>query len=126
MRKKRFLRRLMMSVLSMGICLIMTSCNNDDEKTCYCEANIISTVNDISGTMHYNSLSGRWFIMTAEPRTIDSVTNYYPKGLSKEFQVEGMKVTFSGDLYHYQNDPSLVPSSYEEYCIDLLDISGDK
>lgn len=116
----------MMPVLSMGICLIMTSCNNDDEKTCYCEANIISTVNDISGTMHYNSFSDRWYIMTVEPRTIDSVTNYYPKGLSKEFQVEGMKVTFSGDLYHYQNDPSLVPSSYEEYCIDLLDISGDK
>ena len=124
--EKSFYRALLMGVILTGICLAMASCSSDDEKTCYCEDNIISTVNDLTGTMHYNSLSGRWFIMTAEPRTIDSVTNYYPKGLSKEFQVEGMKVTFSGDLYHYQNDPSLVPSSYEEYCIDLLDISGDK
>ena len=126
MRKKRFWRRLMMPVLLMGICLVMTSCSSDDEKSCYCEDSIISTVSDLTGTMHYNSLSGRWFIMTAEPRTIDSVTNYYPKGLSKEFQVEGMKVTFSGDLYHYQNDPSLVPSSYEEYCIDLLKIGENR
>ena len=116
----------MMPVLLMGICLVMTSCSGDDEKSCYCEDSIISTVSDLTGTMHYNSLSGRWFIMTAEPRTIDSVTNYYPKRLTKEFQVDGMRVTFSGNLYHYQNDPSLVPSSYEEYCIDLLDISGDK
>lgn len=99
-----------------------SSCDNED-KGCYCESNVISTVDNLMGTIHYNSINNRWFIMKVEPHTYDSVTNYYPQKLDKDYQIEGLRVKFSGDLYIFnEDDPDIVPAGYEEYCIDLLNI----
>ena len=63
--------------------------------------NFIESVEEQSGTIYYDEQLHMWYIYQVGGNTgiIDSVIKYFPINLSKDFQEEGLTVSFSGKLY---------------------------
>ena len=115
--------------------LLPTGCSSDDDPKepivpCFCEGNIIKTVNDRLGVMKYNKQLDRWYILDHFHQLISYYTEYYcPIDLDKKYRKEGLEVNFSGDLYDIKIDGEVTTIEESEsvrlnrYCIDLLKIS---
>lgn len=94
------------------IVLIMSfscmACNSDDD--------VIRTVTNIEGTVWYDSDSRLWFIQV--PTSMDSADFYYVEKFDENYQEQGLRVLFSGDLYPFKTN-HLSPVGYAEYLIDI-------
>lgn len=94
------------------IVLIMSfscmACNSDDD--------VIRTVTNIEGTVWYDSDSRLWFIQV--PTSMDSADLYYVEKFDENYQEQGLRVLFSGDLYPFKTN-HLRPDGYAEYLIDF-------
>ena len=62
----------------------------------------VAYVGNVTGTVFYIESLGCWYINVYVAGTIDSVITYFPIALDEEFQVEGMKVDFSGTTYELE------------------------
>lgn len=74
------------------------------------------TITDMPGMVGYDWDNERWMISYVVNHT--RVTDYYPKELSEEFQVPGLNVTISGNVYE---DVS-ISRKHKEYKIELTKI----
>ena len=117
---------------------LLTACSSDDEPKeatvpCFCEGNIIKTVNYLTGVMKYNKQLDRWYIYDHFHQLISYDTEYYcPVDLDKKYKKEGLAVRFSGDLYELRIDGEITTVEESEYlslsryCIDLISIEEYK
>lgn len=123
------------TILKLGLFLLAvllpTGCSSDKEPIvpCFCESNIINTVNDRLGVMKYNKQLDRWYILCRYHQLKEYYIEYYcPNNLEKQFRKEGLEVLFSGDLYEIKIEgqiTTIVVREHEElnrYCIDLINI----
>lgn len=79
--------------------IVLTSINKKADTEEY--GDFIGSVEEQSGTIYYDEQLHMWYIYQVGGNTgiIDSVIKYFPINLSKDFQEEGLTVSFSGKLY---------------------------
>ena len=97
--------------------------NNDEEKQddnteIVVKSEVVGQVEDLSGTVMFNSVLGHWYIAVPEEGTYDNVTLYFPLNMEPDFCKTGQEVLFSGDLYEIVQKIS-VPTGTEYYAIKL-------
>ena len=124
--------RIIIPCVMLALSFVLMNCKDNDDNDCYDEIPeqptdpvAIDTLKNVFGRIYYNEVISRWYISIHVEGTIDSVNCYYPLDMSSEFQQEGLRVIFSGNVY--EMDSSLlnnysVPAGTECFMIDLLDI----
>ena len=118
---------LISGILTICLGMYLVSCSNSDDKENNSPSlhgnNIVKTIDNLSGFMRYNQELELWYIYYADFGVSDEMDRFYSDQFSKEFQQEGMRVVFSGDVYdiiiepkfHFvgQNDYYIHPSKME-------------
>ena len=100
-----------------GIAISCGSDDDDDNKTPKTDTGtVIGTVSDKVGVMNKDQ-SSVWYIKCNASSTIDEVELYYPLNLADSMKVEGVFVTFSGELY--KRDATGLPAGTKAYNISL-------
>ena len=84
---------------------------------------VVAQVEDLSGTVMFNSILGYWYINVTGVGSYDNVTLYFPLNIESEYCRAGQKVYFSGDLYEMVQEIE-VPAGTEYYAIKLASIKS--
>lgn len=92
-----------------------------------CTLELLGSVEEISGTMHFDEYQNSWSIHCPVSGTYDSVLVYYPVELDASFMSEGLKVVFSGDYYKMPDDSEKddykrIVWGHEYYMIKITNI----
>ena len=93
------------AMVTMMMSVPFTGCSNEEnnvnEPQFEESGDFIGSVEEQSGIIHYDEQLSLWYIYQVGGNTgnIDSVIKYFPTNLSKDFQEEGLTVSFSGKLY---------------------------
>lgn len=90
--------------------LLPTGCSSDDDEIRLNDEDFIENISDVGIVWYskdYPNSPGehRWLIRSSPKMDfyIDGGTCYFPTSLPKEFQKEGLKVKFSGDIYPFES-----------------------
>lgn len=82
---------------------------------------VVAQVEDLSGTVMFNSILGYWYINVTGVGSYDNVTLYFPLNMKTEYCRTGQKVHISGDLYEMVEKIE-VPAGTDYYAIKLTKI----
>lgn len=115
-------------LLSLGM---FSACSSDDDgmndKLSWFE-NSLQPIpeEDYTGQMYFDDNHG-WYIICGHSGTIDSTDIFYPLNLPKEFEEEGVKVSFSGKVVEMTDKEReslhfVLLGGYEYYFVYLTKI----
>lgn len=118
-------------LLMTATAFMLTGCSKDDmngeeEKKnknteIVVKPEVVAQVEDLTGTVMFNSVMGYWYINVPEGGSYDNVTLYFPLNMEADYHKAGQKVLFSGDLYEMVQEIT-VPASTDYYAIKLTKI----
>ncbi|MBO4801713.1 MAG: hypothetical protein J5545_07595 [Bacteroidaceae bacterium] len=89
----------------------------------------IGTKNELSGTICFNNIIGKWFIQVPIKGTIDNVDCYFPVEMSKALCTENTQVLLSGKVYQLEEClKKQIPllAGYEYYAIEITEMKEDQ
>lgn len=99
------------------VLIIIVSCSNDDSKSvCFPEENrdVVTTITNAKGTIE--GVSCNKFIIEPDNKVESRPLGLYdPCNLSSEFEMEGLRVIFSGYVYE--------SFETEDICADFFEIT---
>ena len=95
---------------------------------CWPKNEIIHEAENWKGTVIYNDELAAWMVNHYKPGTIDTYYTGAVCNLSKEYQVEDLKIIFSG---YFKDDkgkiqPSMMMGGQEFYFLELISIQVDE
>ena len=106
-------------LLVMSVALMVTGCRNDEENT---NGQGIQFIENVNGTVMYNTNCNMWYIAVVQKGNYDSVTQYYPTNLDKEYQEANKEVVFSGKV-HQMTQQLVVPAGTQYFAIEITKIN---
>ena len=119
-------------LLMTAMAFMFMGCSDDDEKNkdedkkngnteIAVKPEVVAQVEDLTGTVMFNSVLGYWYINVPEGGSYDNVTLYFPLNMESDYRKAGQEVLFSGDLYEIVQEIT-VPAGTDYYAIKLTKI----
>ncbi|MDR2908211.1 MAG: hypothetical protein LBU91_09525 [Bacteroidales bacterium] len=99
------------------------ACKEKEKKeTCDCNnKQTVYEVNDLQGTINFNSEIQKWYISVHTSGTIDNVRMFFPCNMTNDYEKEMKTVTFSGSAFDFDGNFN-APAGYEYFCVELSSI----
>jgi hypothetical protein len=121
------MKKVKLVLLLCGIIGIMAfSCNKekntDNNFPCLNTYETVQTLNNVLGTIGFDSINMVYFIDTHVEGTIDELITAYPCILPEEFQKIALTVKFSGELFERNDLPKPVIGGQRVFYINLTNI----
>ena len=120
-------------LLMTAMAFVFMGCSDDDEKNnedkkdgnteIAVKPEVVAQVEDLTGTVMFNSVLGYWYINVPEGGSYDNVTLFFPLNMESDYRKAGQEVLFSGDLYEIVQEIT-VPAGTDYYAIKLVSIES--
>jgi hypothetical protein len=108
---------------------LLSSCSSDDEHKDGTESlllhgnQVVKTVNNHPGTIHYDSELKMWYIDYSYDRLVGVMERLYTESIDNDFQKEGLPVVFSGETFDFYAKKENKARNEYDYYLMLQDIS---
>jgi hypothetical protein len=128
MNLKTIVKPFLFPALIAGIGLL-SSCSSDDEHKDSTESlllhgnQVVKTVNNHPGTIHYDGELKMWYIDYSYNRLVGVMERLYTESIDNDFQKEGLPVVFSGETFDFYAKKENKASNEYDYYLMLQDIS---
>ena len=125
---KTVIKQFLFPALIAGVGLL-SSCSSDDEHKDSTESpllhgnQVVKTVNNHPGTIHYDGELKMWYIDYSYNRLVGVMERLYTESIDNDFQKEGLPVVFSGETFDFYARKENKASNEYDYYLMLQDIS---